>query len=182
MEHYIYKLTAPNGKVYIGRTKDWKERLKDHKHCAYTKKLNRHVYKSIRKYGWENFKKEIIAIVPDENAAIVCEEALILKLDSVKKGLNESYIGTDGGNQLTNPEVKERHRIAMSKASSGKNNPMYGRKQSAEARQKQKEKAKGRFSLPWYIDRYGKEEGTRLYVARGENRRQNMLQRYVKVS
>jgi hypothetical protein len=43
---------------------------------------------------------------------------------------------------------------------------MYGKKHSNSAIQKQKEKAKGRFSLEWYIDRNGKEEGTRLWEER----------------
>jgi hypothetical protein len=54
----------------------------------------------------------------------------------------------------------------MSKATTGELNGMYGKSHSEEAKQKQKEKAKGRFSLEWYIDRNGSEEGTRLYEER----------------
>ena len=43
---------------------------------------------------------------------------------------------------------------------------MYGKTHSEESKKKLKEKAKGRFSLEWYIDRNGKEEGTRLYEER----------------
>ena len=43
---------------------------------------------------------------------------------------------------------------------------MYGKSHSEEAKQKQREKAKGRFSLEWFIDINGKEEGTRLYEER----------------
>lgn len=48
----IYKHISPNGKAYIGQTKDYTQRVKDHqvKHspCRLFKK-------SIDKYGWENF-------------------------------------------------------------------------------------------------------------------------------
>ena len=179
MEHIIYKLTAPNGKVYIGRTKNWKNRLKEHKCIAKYDKRHSHLYKSIRKYGWENFKKEIIGSAPNESAAIILEEAVIRKFDTVNNGLNESYITSGGGDQITNNEyVKERHRKTLSEMFSGKNNPMYGRKQTDEAKLKQKEKAKGRFSLPWFIERHGMDEGTKLYNARSETRRQNMIKRY----
>jgi group I intron endonuclease len=177
MEHLLYKLTAPNGKVYIGRTKEWKNRLKDHKHCAYTKKLQQHLYKSIRKYGWENFTKEILCTAPTEEAAIILEESLILKFDSVENGLNESYSGAGGGGVFENPKVKERHRTTLSKMFSGKNNPMYGRNQSEEAKAKQREMAKGRFSLQWFIDRHGEVEGTRLYNERSSKLSSRKLSR-----
>jgi len=177
MEHILYKLTAPNGKVYIGRTKDWKTRLKDHKHCAYTKKLQPHLYKSIRKYGWENFTKEILCTTPDEAAAIILEEALIRQFDSVENGLNESYSGHGGAGVFNNPEVKERQRKTLSKIFSGKNNPMFGRNQSEEAKAKQREKAKGRFSLQWYVDRYGSVEGQKLYVERSERLKARVMKR-----
>jgi hypothetical protein len=54
----------------------------------------------------------------------------------------------------------------LSKKHSGSGNAMYGKSHSEETKQKQKEKAKGRFSLEWYIDRNGKEEGTQLYEGR----------------
>ena len=54
----------------------------------------------------------------------------------------------------------------MREINKGKANGMFGKKHTAEARQKQKEKAKGRFSLPWFIDRYGKVKGTKKYKAR----------------
>ena len=40
---------------------------------------------------------------------------------------------------------------------------------SDEAKEKQRQKAKGRFSLQWYIDRNGQDEGTKLYHERCEN-------------
>ena len=54
----------------------------------------------------------------------------------------------------------------MSEMSKGEKNGMYGKNHSTESKQKLKEKAKGRFTLEWYIDRNGDEEGNRLYEER----------------
>ena len=40
---------------------------------------------------------------------------------------------------------------------------MYGAVHTEESKNKMKEKAKGRFSLPWYVERYGEEQGTEKY-------------------
>ena len=57
----IYKATFPNGKVYIGKTKDFNKRK--YQHIWNSKKVyNKHIimYKAIRKYGEENIKWEIL--------------------------------------------------------------------------------------------------------------------------
>ena len=169
MEHIIYKLTSPTGKVYIGRTYDFSKRMIEHKHCALTKKMNNSLYKAVRKYGWENITKEIIATAPTQENAQILEEALIKQFNSVKQGYNDTYIGS-GGNVFENlPEKLEQFRKKMSQATAGEKNGMYGKKQSDEAKEKQRQKAKGRFSLQWYIDRNGQDEGTKLYHERCEN-------------
>ena len=54
----IYKYTSPSGKVYIGKTTDEKSRKSKHK--TNSVKLNTHFAKAIRKYGFENFKYEVL--------------------------------------------------------------------------------------------------------------------------
>jgi group I intron endonuclease len=54
---YIYMITSPKGKSYIGQTiRSISERFKEHetgksKDCVA-------IYSAIQKYGWENFEKE----------------------------------------------------------------------------------------------------------------------------
>lgn len=54
----IYKITNPNGKVYIGQSTNIKKRWKSYEnlHCKGQTKL----YNSLKKHGWENHKCEII--------------------------------------------------------------------------------------------------------------------------
>lgn len=56
----IYKATSPSGKIYIGQTiQELKNRIKSHK--SYAKNgSNTYFYRAVRKYGFENFKWEII--------------------------------------------------------------------------------------------------------------------------
>jgi hypothetical protein len=46
------------------------------------------------------------------------------------------------------------------------NNGMHGKQHSAEAIEKQKQAAKGRYSLEWFIDRYGDQQGPIKYEER----------------
>jgi len=163
----IYKITSPINKVYIGRTNDFNHRMISHKHNAYTKKLNNSLYKAIRKYGWDNMNKQIICEVEAEKADKL-EEELILAHNSVRKGYNDTYLGRGGDNWKGRRDTDEYMEWIekMRVINLGDKNGMFGRHHSSEAKQKQKEKAKGRYSLDWFIGRNGKEEGERLYEER----------------
>lgn len=60
----IYKITnIINNKIYIGRTLNYKKRVRQHKQIPFRKngkEKNRPLYKAMRKYGVDNFKFEII--------------------------------------------------------------------------------------------------------------------------
>jgi len=162
----IYKITSPSKKVYIGRTSDLGRRINEHRSVA-KKQEGWSLHKSIRKYGWDNMVVEEIAkVVPEESQTI--EEAFIILYDSVKNGYNDTYIGS-GGDQWKGRRNTKEYKEFVKKQSEdrvGYKNGMFGKKHSDEAIQKQKQKAKGRFSLPWYQDRHGVDEGTELYQAR----------------
>ena len=74
---YIYKITSPSGKIYIGKTNNLRNRI-----CAYRNaqksNTNTLIYTSIKKYGW------------DEHVFKVIDSA------SIKRALNKKY-KTAGG-------------------------------------------------------------------------------------
>ena len=177
-QHIIYKITSPKGKVYIGRTINFESRMVEHKCEANKLRRDYPLYRAIRKYGWDNFTKEVLATVVGEDAAILLEASYIEKYDAVKKGYNSTYNTVGGGNVWNgNPEGLKLFKKKMARLTAGKKNGMFGKKQTEEAKQKQREKAKGRFSLQWYVDRHGDVEGTRLYKERSEKLKQRNLQR-----
>ena len=196
----IYKLTSPSGNVYIGRTKNFDIRMHQYSIRYNKKQENKVLYSAIKKYGWENFKKEIIAEVNAENAPRI-EREYIEKYDSVKNGYNMTY-ATNGGDVwegrrdtqefLDYVELKKRQsteknamreRYSHTKENRKKmshpadKNPMYGKNHKKTTIQKMQTKAKGRFSLPWYQERYGISEGTMKYEERCQRLKNRKLTR-----
>jgi len=55
---------------------------------------------------------------------------------------------------------------------------MHGKVHSGDSIEKMKEKAKGRFTLPWYIERYGEQEGTEKYQARCQSLKNRNYQKF----
>lgn len=106
----IYKLTNnTNKKVYIGQTKNFNNRMRGHKSTAYQENnssYNLPIYRAIRKYGWNNFTKEIIEIIPedkenDQNYIDERERYYIALYDSTndEKGYNIALGGQKGANK-----------------------------------------------------------------------------------
>jgi group I intron endonuclease len=81
MKYVIYKLTnGMTGKAYIGKTIDLPARLRKHKsddNCIY-------LHRAIKKYGMENFTKEVLAESDDEEQAYRIEELMIVEHKTLK--------------------------------------------------------------------------------------------------
>jgi group I intron endonuclease len=77
----IYKATSPSGKVYIGKTIKLLERRKSN-HLHDSKLFDCKFYRAISKYGFDNFKWEIIANNIPENRLDVEEILAIYLYDS----------------------------------------------------------------------------------------------------
>lgn len=58
---YLYRLTSPSGKSYIGIAKDYRKRWARHRYRAKCGD-NSAIYRAIRKYKWESFSSEILVI------------------------------------------------------------------------------------------------------------------------
>ena len=65
-EFNVYKLTSPDGKVYIGCSKDLKSRWKG-------RLYNSALTEAIERFGWDSFKKEVIATRPTRVEAELVE-------------------------------------------------------------------------------------------------------------
>ena len=88
--YVVYRHTSPSGKVYIGITCR-KSEYRWNNGKGYKNQIL--FYRSIQKYGWNNFKHEILYSGLNEISAKMIEEDLIYYY----KKLNKSYNNTDGG-------------------------------------------------------------------------------------
>ena len=172
----IYKLTAPNGKCYVGQVQHYRRngrgrwctrgfagRWSEHQHESRKgpsrRSHCRFLYHSIRKYGAENFKTEVLAVVPKAQAN-QAEVDWIKSLDTLApKGLNL----TSGGDvTVYSKEACERISMAL------KNKPFN------EAEQKRRNLARAaRRKLPPLVTLYssGNWRGYRVrLVAHGKMR------------
>lgn len=96
----IYKITnLITNKCYIGKTNNSERRWKDHQRLAFTeghKEYNKTLYRSMRKYGIENFTFEIIEELEDYSISGEREKYWVAFYNSYHNGYNESE-GGDGG-------------------------------------------------------------------------------------
>lgn len=132
--HYIYRITNKiNGKTYIGQ----------HKY----KKLNDNymgsgklIIKAIKKYGVENFNKEILEFdIPSVDLANDWEQMYILFERA--KGKAEYNIANGGNGKGT---VSEETKRKLSEINKGRNHPNYGKHLSEETKRKIYEGNKGK--------------------------------------
>jgi group I intron endonuclease len=89
----IYKHTNKlNSKCYIGITKMKVERRWKKGNGYKSQKI---FYGAIKKYGWDNFKHEIIEVVDSLEEALKKESYYIKLYNSIKKGYNSSQFGNN---------------------------------------------------------------------------------------
>lgn len=124
MKGYIYKITSPSGKVYIGQTIDINKRIAHYKtmNCRQQPKL----YNSIKKYGWNAHVFEILEEINNEYIKFWLNLQEIYWIDfyhSCIDGLN-CTTGGEGSNhsQETKQKISDNH------ARSNKNNLKTGKK------------------------------------------------------
>lgn len=102
----VYKHTSPSGKVYVGITSQKPER-RWQRGFGYVE--NSHFYSAIQKYGWDNFKHEILFENLTKEEAEVKEIELIAQYKSSdrKYGYN---ISNGGGINYPSEEGRQRLR------------------------------------------------------------------------
>jgi group I intron endonuclease len=115
----IYKVVNNiNGKVYIGFDSNWPSRKKSHYQNYKSNKLNFILYKSMRKYGWENFTFELIYQSKNrEHTLNIMEPFFIEQYSSFKNGYNM----TRGGEGTFGKTQSEKTKKEQSKLISERN-------------------------------------------------------------
>lgn len=145
-ERYIlYKHISPSNKVYIGITQQNPEKRWQNGRGY---KSNKYFWRAIQKYGWDNFKHEILYVDLTKEEAEQKEIELIAYYDSTKK--ENGYNIDNGGNCIGS--FSDEHRRNISKSLTGKVNlnlrgekhPMYGKHHSEEIKKKISESRKGK--------------------------------------
>jgi group I intron endonuclease len=128
----VYKHTSPSGKAYIGMTNNYNKRCAAHQGATNKCLL---FAKAIRKYGWDNFKHEILFDMLTIDEALSLE---ILLIDEHNTLNPMGYNLTKGGEGM---RPSEETRLKMSSW-------QVGKKHSEETKAKLSEKAKGRKRSP----------------------------------
>lgn len=107
---WIYCFTFPNGKKYVGKTKKEDVRKRWHLHRV----RDNHCWllaRAIRKYGWVNIQKRVLAKTPEDNLDAL-ERMYIESFNCVKPN---GYNLTPGGdfNPMDCPEGRQRQLEAV---------------------------------------------------------------------
>ena len=135
MIKYIYKITSPSGKIYIGKTVNLKRRMSSY--AAGRCKKQKHLYRSIKKYGWEAHSVELVFEGVCSSKCLSRLERLYIDMyDSFNTGLNL----TEGGGGLRGFKQTEEHKRKIGDANRGRQLPPI----SEETRAKLSAAGKGR--------------------------------------
>ncbi len=104
---YLIKCKT-NKKCYVGQTRQakYRQRWSCHRSDAKTGRLDCHLHRAIRKYGWNNFECSVLIEAPNDQLNF-WETHFIEKLDTVKYGLNEMPGGTSIS-PMNIPEIKQK--------------------------------------------------------------------------
>ena len=106
----IYRLTnLVTKKTYIGKSVNFKRRMRQHKHSM--KKGKAYLSRSIRKHGWDKFKKEIIIDdVPEEDLSNLEISYIEVENTMCPNGYNLTKGGQGTSGYKYTPEQRENTR------------------------------------------------------------------------
>ena len=177
----IYRHTSPSGKVYIGITHHQNPEIRwGNNGCLYSKRTV--FYKAIQKYGWSNFKHEVLFKNLSE------EKAKKLEVDLIRhyKNLGISYNMTIGGDGYN--FGKESHTTKYRTESSKRfraNHPDYDKEQYEKFRERKKEMArnyyrKNRDKVLLYKKNAVNKEKARIRAAKWREAHPNYMREYMK--
>lgn len=153
----IYKLTNKiTGKSYIGMTINFQKRMNNHKSLSNKDNPKQHIHRSIKKYGWDNFDKEIIRNDIESKQMLEAAEIFYISFyDTYYNGYNMSKGGENNFGYIYGKEHSEAVKrglnrveengktVAQNSAArtvqydrSGEKNPFYGKTHTDEVRKR----------------------------------------------
>lgn len=150
----VYRHTSPSGKSYVGITRT-DPKVRWHNGLGY--RNNKYFYRAIQKYGWDNFKHEILYTNLTKEEASFAEYVCISVwgLTDPKKGYNinnggmfRDRLSEESKRKLSDfnkgKTLSEETKDKISKAFKGEKHPMYGKHHTQEARRKMSLSKSGR--------------------------------------
>lgn len=136
----IYKITSPSNKVYIGQSVKIEKRLIKYKNLFC--KSQPKIYNSIKKYGWDKHKFEVICEC--DIYELNDKERYYQDLyNCIQNGMNCTLTMQNGKSGTQSKLTIEKRRIGMIGKHTGNKNPMYGKKIKESSKQLQREKLSG---------------------------------------
>lgn len=132
---YIYKITSPNSKFYVGKTNDFRKRIIAHKNSIKRKWTHVILINSFKKYGFDEHLFEIIEECDDKDLD-EREKFWIKELKSFYAENNFGMNMTIGGEGHTgfNPNDEKRKEQLISNLYSKGHNPFLGKKHTEETK------------------------------------------------
>lgn len=150
----IYLITNDvNNKVYVGQTtKSLEHRIKEHRNSMVSGE-DTHLYRAMRKYGWDKFHFNIIATASDQDTLNELESYFINKYDAIHSGYNmapggsinvmkSSVVAEKHNSVMRSPEVRQKISNSMKKSYAERGGP------TAEHRKHLSESRKRLYSSP----------------------------------
>lgn len=169
----VYAHTFPNGKIYVGITKQ-KPNRRWRKGKSYIQ--NPRLFRAFEKYGWENVKHEILLDGLTIEEAEEAERFLIkcLDLQNPDKGYNIAAGGlASNHSEETKKKIGEKskgrhhtdeYKRWISEKNSGSGNFMYGKHHTEETRRKISQTKKGH-SAKVNLGKFGSEHPAHKRIA-----------------
>ncbi|MFA5031330.1 MAG: GIY-YIG nuclease family protein [Patescibacteria group bacterium] len=141
VKNIIYQAQNKQRKCfYIGySSRGLSSRKHTHKQGCFQKNQNIKFYNFLRKYGWDSFTWEILAVYPTKEELPEAERYWLIK--EKKNRPDWEYLNmTEGGEGSLGHIVSDKQKQIQSIKMSGKNHPFWGKK-----RPEHSEKMKGKF-------------------------------------